>query len=528
MLRKHIDARANWQFGLIEAVAAATLAAAVSGVLPAPGGLPLVAWVVALAFLPLVVLAIPAWRATLWVFLVWIVVEDLVRKLAGNNLTVYFIKDLFFAVLLIGLFSDPTIKGKWLRATGEARTMLILLIVWAVVMSVPSGLQDPRLPIAGLRLDFLYVPLVIVGYAIALSARSLLRFLKGAAVVGGLACAVGVIQSIVGPSFLSPGGATPGLNDLVLVRTLASDPAVAVYRPTGTFVDPGRFGQVALVSAAIALAFHLLSRRRFDLLAMLAVAVSLAAIWMSGGRTGLLIGGLLVVAAAVAPAFARGQSVFRGVVLPFLGLFLGLWVLTLIAPGLVAGRTTWYSATLDPRSSQNEWDTRWHNYTTDAVRGLELGGMLGDGTGVASLGKQYLQGGSSYSLAGLYQVESGYGSIALEWGAIGLLLWCAFSVIWTRRQWRCIVATRGTPFAAAGFVLFVWMLYFLYMGFFAGLADFQNYYSNAYFWLLSGVLFALPEVARKSPSTDTEGWVPRLLEPSAPLSQVGPPSAASS
>ena len=72
---------------------------------PIPVDLPpvaLFAGVLILAALPLLV---GRWVLTLGIFLVWLVVEDLVRKLAGNNLAVYFVKDLIYLVLLFALFT---------------------------------------------------------------------------------------------------------------------------------------------------------------------------------------------------------------------------------------------------------------------------------------------------------------------------------------------------------------------------------------------------------------------------------------
>ena len=42
-----------------------------------------------------------------------------------------------------------------------------------------------------------------------------------------------------------------------------------------------------------------------------------------------------------------------------------------------------------------------------------------------------------------------------------------------------------------------WMVNWLVISFFGGLANFQNYIPNAYFWLLSGVLFALPTLRER-------------------------------
>jgi O-antigen ligase len=106
-------------------------------------------------------------------------------------------------------------------------------------------------------------------------------------------------------------------------------------------------------------------------------------------------------------------------------------------------------------------------------------------------------------LRGLYQVEGGYAAVAVEMGAIGLALWLAWSIAWVGRQWRCIRAARGRHAAASGFVLFGWMLSFLFVGFVVGLQVFQNFVTNAYFWLLSGVIFAIPfTVAGSSPAAD--------------------------
>ena len=73
-------------------------------------------------------------------------------------------------------------------------------------------------------------------------------------------------------------------------------------------------------------------------------------------------------------------------------------------------------------------------------RGIDIGGLVGQGTGRESLGKQYLYGDSEGATGGSYQVEGGYASIAVEWGAVGLALWTLWTLAWLYRQWRCIRA----------------------------------------------------------------------------------------
>src|SRR3990172_1066269 len=110
------------------------LAALLTGTvyLPGPFALPpaaLVAVVIALASVPLF---LTRWKIGLAVFFVWLPFEDLIRKMAGNDLHVYFVKDFLYVLLMIGMFADPSTRGVWKLATGRARLTLYALVTWAV------------------------------------------------------------------------------------------------------------------------------------------------------------------------------------------------------------------------------------------------------------------------------------------------------------------------------------------------------------------------------------------------------------
>lgn len=453
------------------ALLAVVAGAAVAGGLPSVGSVPagaLVGAVLAVVALPL---ALGRWQAALGFFLLWLVVEDLVRKLAGNDLRVYFVKDAVYLPVLAGLLAAPAVREAWRQATGRARLWLYALVGWALVMSVPTAFEDWRLPLVGLRLDFLYAPLVLAGFAMGREPGRLRRWLAGLALLGGAASAVGVAQAVLGPGFLAPAGPTPGLGHLVLIRGLPG--SAAVYRPTGTFVEPGRFASMAVVALAVCLAALLVGGRRRPAVWAAAVAVA-AAVWIQGGRGGVLVGAFLVALAAVGVPFAlRRPALGRAAAAAAVAL-LAVTLLAVFWPGLFSSRLAWYRDTLDPRSPRSEWAFRWTSYGGDTVRGMRLGGLIGQGTGRESLGKQYLYGGPERSPVGLYQVEGGYASVAVEWGVVGLVLWVGWTVAWARRQWACVRAARGSPLAAAGLVLFGWMLFFLFFGFFGGLQGFQN------------------------------------------------------
>jgi len=221
------------------------------------------------------------------------------------------------------------------------------------------------------------------------------------------------------------------------------------------------------------------------------------------------VGACLVALAAIASAFGERHPAFgRAGMVAALGLG-AVFLISALVPDLFTSRLDWYLQTLDPRSSENEWSFRWDAYGGDTRRGIDIGGLVGQGTGRESLGKQYLYGGPEGTPAGLYQVEGGYASIAVEWGAVGLALWSLWTLAWLYRQWRCIRATPSGPLRAMGVVLWGWMIFFLIIGFFGGLQGFQNYVPNAYFWLLSGVIFGLPQLAASSEEKLPQGALNR-------------------
>ena len=105
--------------------------------------------VLALAFALSVPYLIRRWRTALGLLLVWLVVEDLFRKLAGNNLQIYFAKDVIFLVVLVGLCRDQDVRRWWVEATEATRYALYALVAWALIMSVPTLVVRPRLPWSG-------------------------------------------------------------------------------------------------------------------------------------------------------------------------------------------------------------------------------------------------------------------------------------------------------------------------------------------------------------------------------------------
>jgi hypothetical protein len=249
---------------------------------------------------------------------------------------------------------------------------------------------------------------------------------------------------------------------------------------------------MAILAVTLALGGLLIARGSQRVPMLIGVLVAATAVWVPGGRTAIVVATLLLGVAAIAPAFARKRLEFaRALGIAGAGL-IGLVLLAVAFPTLFGSRLAFYEATLNPDSPGSEWGSRWDAYTTDVIRGVELGGLLGQGTGEQSLGKQYLFGGAAYSEVGLYDVEGGYAATAVEWGVIGLVLWVLWTIAWTRQLWIGVKRLRGSPVGAPGLVLFAWVVVALFPAFFVGYQTFQNFLWNAYFWLLSGVIMGLP------------------------------------
>ncbi|MGA9630138.1 MAG: hypothetical protein WBQ63_01815, partial [Candidatus Acidiferrales bacterium] len=105
------------------------------------------------------------WRTGFYFFLVWMLFEDMARKYMGNNLALFFGKDILLLLVYISFFRDVRL--------GRAKTfrppfMLFLsLFFWLGLLEVfnqnsPSILYG----LLGMKTYFYYIPLMFVAYAL--------------------------------------------------------------------------------------------------------------------------------------------------------------------------------------------------------------------------------------------------------------------------------------------------------------------------------------------------------------------------
>jgi cell division protein FtsW (lipid II flippase) len=226
--------------------------------------------------------------------------------------------------------------------------------------------------------------------------------------------------------------------------------------------------------------------RRDAFIGGVVVATAVAAAFASGGRTALLFAiALTVFGLGISRATPQGP---RGR-LPIVA-SLGAVVLTVVVLGgvfssVTSTRIDFYTRTLNPVSTGSEVVPRIRYYTANAIYGVQKGGITGRGTGTESVGKQYLGEDAPDSVT-----ESGWGSVAAEWGFFGLLLWIAWTVAWIGRTFAAVRRGRETAAGPITPVIAFFVVLTLVVLHSVGSQGFDNYITNVYFWLLSGVAFA--------------------------------------
>jgi len=453
-----------------------------------------------------IVVALHDWRNGFYLFLVWLLFEDLSRKFLGNNMAVYFAKDGLLLTVYLSFFIACRRKQQSAQIFRPPFLIALLTFAWFGVAQVfnPSS-TSIFFGLMGIKLYFFYIPLIFVGYALINSENELRKFFHINLSLVVIIAALGIVQSIAGPRFLNPEIMADDIRLLSETYRVAAISGARVYRPTSVFVSIGRFGDLLVVAWLMVLGFSgylLLRERRGRLLTFLALAVTAAASVMCTSRGVFMwcLGSSLVAAAAFlwgAP-WRQGEvmRVIRTLQRVALGIALAVVVMLVAYPEAFLGRLEVYSDTLDPRSPNNELLHRARDYPLrNFLAAFDYPEWpYGYGIGTVSLGGQYVARFFNVrpSVVG---VESGFGALVVEMGIGGLILWLVMAGAILISAWRVVVRLRGSPWFPLAFMIFWYAFLLLVPLTFQGLQAYQDFILNAYFWLLLGVLFRLPDIA---------------------------------
>ena len=445
------------------------------------------------------------WRSGVLLFLIWLLFEDLARKFLGNSMTVYFAKDVLIGVAYLSYF---TAKRKHQVEAFKIPFLLPLAIFfWFAVIQVfntwsPSILYG----LLGLKVYFYYVPLMLLGYAMLERPKDLERFLVVNILAGIVVAGLGIAQSVLGASFLTPEESTAELYALSHVTRISPITHQEVLATSSVFVSAGRFSMYLILLWILAMGaqgYLLLSRRSGAKYGFLAIGVVTVAVGITGTRTPFVfvLGSAFVMTAAFlwgAPwKWGQGHRLVKALRRAFLVGGIGLILMAEVFPVVLGSNWAFLSETLAYKGEGSELASRSYDYP---IMNLQLAfaherWVAGYGTGVTSLGNQYVARFLEQPVPEV-GVESGYGTLVVEMGVAGLVMWLVWvtALLWS--GWRIVKQLRQTVYFPIGFAIWWYAVVLLVLLMYFGLAPYQNFVNNAYMWLLVGVLFRLPKLAQ--------------------------------
>ncbi|MFZ0036760.1 MAG: hypothetical protein WAK91_05030 [Candidatus Acidiferrales bacterium] len=448
------------------------------------------------------------WRTGFYLFLFWVVFEDLVRKYMGNNMAIYFGKDALVVLIYVSLFiSIRRHRDQIFRP--EFAVPLVIFFWFAVVQAFNPYSASPLYGALGLKVDFLYAGLMFVGYALIRTDDDLRRFLTTSMILAAAVSILGIIQSIVGPQFLNPATLAPEIKELAALQKVTPISHEIIHLPSAVFVSASRYSSfmsLAVVLGLGASGYLLLHTMRGRWIVWGSLGIVAVGVLFSGSRGSLIqstVSAVVMGSAFIWGAPWRTRQVYRMLkALRQSAIVTGICIAlaALVYPIAVGGKWAYYTETLSPDSESYQLSDRVWDYP---IYNLELAfagphWMTGIGTGTTSLGAQYVARFLKQKPGNL-GVECGYGTIVVEFGIFGLILWLAWTSTLMLSCWRTVLKLRQTRMFPIGFMVFWFAFVLLFPQTFASMNNYQDYVENAYLWLLVGILFRLPEMIAAGP-----------------------------
>lgn len=447
-----------------------------------------------------VIVTLNDWHRGVYLLVGWILFEDFVRKYLGNNMAIYFAKDVLAIILYISFFRARRAKRAE-KFRIPFRVPLLMFFWFGLLQMFNPASTSIFYGILGMKIYFLYVPLIFVGYALVESEEELRRFFSFTCVLILIVAGLGLAQSIIGPTFLNPAHLQADIRELSTLYRVAPLSGVVAYRPSSVFVSAGRFQDFLIVAWLICLGYGgylLLRSRRGRTLAFSTAGVVAAASLMSASRGVFMwnLGIALVTAAGFlwgAPWRQReALRVLRAIQRAALMIGLGIIILLTMFPERFGSRLAIYSETLLPSSTASELVQRTQTYPLK-----QLGYAFdhprwpyGYGIGTCTLGTQYVRR-IMHAPPMNIGTESGFGNLIVELGIVGLILWIILGFAIAISAWKVITELRSTPWFPLSFVIFLFALLLFFPMTFVSSAAYQDFVINAYLWLLLGILYRL-------------------------------------
>src|SRR5260221_8612075 len=152
--------------------------------------------------LAVVVAILNDWRRGLYLLLGWILFEDLFRKYLGNNMAIFFTKDVLTIVLYIAFFAAR--RDRLVKKFKIPFLIPLLIFIWfGVIQMFNPASTSIFYGILGMKVYFLYIPLIFVGYSLIESEQDLRKLFMFNMVLFLIVAALWISQAILCPKFLN-------------------------------------------------------------------------------------------------------------------------------------------------------------------------------------------------------------------------------------------------------------------------------------------------------------------------------------
>jgi len=443
------------------------------------------------------------WRSGFYLFLVWLLFEDLVRKFMGNNLALFFGKDVLLGLIYISLF--VAIRSHKEKAFRPPFLFLLSLFVWLGVLQVFNQ-NSPHIlyGLLGFKVYFYYMPLMWVGYALVRNDADLRKLLVTNSVLAIIIASLGLAQAVLGNTFLNPAVLAPELRDLGDLEKSTPLTNRLFSLPSSVFVSSGRFSSYLIVVVILmigAVGYLLLSSPKGRRIVLLSLGVIGAAALFCGNRgtviTSVASMGILAAGFVWGAPWRHRQAhhVIKAIRRSVLIGALSLAAVILIFPEQAGSRIDYYTETLSPDSSAYQLENRAWDYPITNLEGTfdRPHWIVGNGIGTGSLGMQYVAKLIHQPPPDVW-VEEGFGLMIAEMGILAPFLWIAWSAALLYHSWKVVLGVKQTRVFPIALAIFWYSFMLLVPLTFGSLSTYQNYVCNAFFWLFVGVLFRLPDV----------------------------------
>jgi hypothetical protein len=440
------------------------------------------------------------WRSGVYLFMVWLLFEDFIRKYLGNSMSIYFGKDVLIGATYVALLMSRLRGDDKERFRPPFKYALAMFVLLGVAQVFNPGSPSLWYGVLGLKLYFYYLPLMFVGYALLRSESDLQKFLFVNAGLAAVISVIGILQAIVGIDFLNP---RSGADIDELGHNVRVTPSgLIVPRPPSVFVSEGRSFDYLILAFIVTLGaagYLLLRTNRGRRIVFPAVGMVALAIILSGSRgdfVNLLASALLLSAAMLwgaPPKLGEGYRLVKAIRRTFVFVTLAVSLAMVLFPNVIGARLAFYRETIALDSPDSETRARAWDYPVGQLQKAfeDSGWLVGHGIGTASLGGQYVSRIMDVPKSNI-GVESGYGALVIELGIAGLILWLAWTSSLMFAALKVLLRLKGTWAFPLALSFFWFAFYLLFPRTYGGMQGYQDFILNAYLWLLVGMLFRLP------------------------------------